>query len=185
MDIIKQRKSIRKYDNRIISDEIIYELLEAGTYAPSSTNVQGWEYMLIDDLHIFKILAKESGNAMLRMVHQAILVLYKDELSPDDKVRANQLKAQEYLPMIQSGAACIENILLKAVEKGIGACWVTLLPSKNILKELLSIPNEIEIIGMITLGYPENEAIKKVRRKHNPCDITYHNGYGKKYFDKI
>lgn len=183
-NVFEKRRSVRRYTNEIVSDKIIYELIETGIQAPSATNVQGWKFIILDDLKLLRELSKESGNTILRMVHQAILVMYDNEMSQDEYTRNNQIKAAQYYPHIQSGAACIENILLKATELGIGACWMTLLPSKDRVRNMLNIPNSIEIIALITIGYPAHR-ISKLERKISPDICTYHNNFEERYiYDK-
>ncbi|MDE7169993.1 MAG: nitroreductase family protein [Mucispirillum sp.] len=45
---IKKRRSIRKYNDEIVSDDEMRKIIEAGTYAPSACNIQGWHFIILE-----------------------------------------------------------------------------------------------------------------------------------------
>ena len=61
---------------------------------------------------------------------------------------------QEYKDHVQSEAACVQNMLLKAHSSGLGACWVCNLPSQTRMRKIFEIPSWYEVIALVTLGYP-------------------------------
>ena len=139
---IRDRRSIRKYTGELVDQEIIYKIIEAGIWAPSACNIQGWKYIVLDSPEVIKTIYKSGGASFLQNVKQAIVVLYE-----------NQTDNVEYQDHIQSAAASIQNMLLMAHSLKVGTCWVNNIPNKRILRRILNIPYSYDPIAIITIGY--------------------------------
>ena len=139
---IRDRRSIRKYTGELVDQEIIYKIIEAGIWAPSACNIQGWKYIVLDSPEVIKTIYKSGGASFLQNVKQAIVVLYE-----------NQTDNVEYQDHIQSAAASIQNMLLMAHSLKVGTCWVNNTPNKRILRRILNIPFSYDPIAIITIGY--------------------------------
>jgi len=146
-DIIKERRSIRSYKNKEVSDEQIYDLLEAGMLAPSAGNEQPWHFIIIDNKEIInKIPEIHPYSKMITQVNKAILVC----------ADTNNTKYEGF--WVQDCAAATENILLKAVELGLGTVWLGIYPDENRVakfKSLFELPANIIPISLIPVGYPD------------------------------
>ncbi len=168
MDIeqtIFQRRSIRKYNEKPVEIEVIKKIIEAGTWAPSACNVQGWRFIVIDDPTVINEILKNGAAAFLKNVRQAILVIYN-----------NQSDNDSYKDYIQSASACIENMLLMAHSYNVGTCWINFLPSKKKLRQILNIPDYFEPIALISLGYYDQK-INEYKRKYTVDEIISFNDY--------
>lgn len=139
---IRDRRSIRKYTSELVDQETIYKIIEAGIWAPSACNIQGWKYIVLDSPEVIKTIYKSGGASFLQNVKQAIVVLYE-----------NQTDNVEYQDHIQSAAASIQNMLLMAHSLKVGTCWVNNIPNKRILRKILNIPFSYDPIALITIGY--------------------------------
>jgi nitroreductase len=146
IDAILTRRSIRKYDKKRISDEILHNLLRAACHAPSAGNQQPWVFVILDDRKILNVIDTFHPSAkMLKEADKAILVCGDLDLE----------KFKGYW-MIDCAAAA-ENILLAAHSFGLGACWLGLYPRKGRvtgMRKLLSLPTHIIPFALISLGYP-------------------------------
>ena len=155
MDAILKRRSIRKYTKQPIPDKIIKELLEAAVSAPSADNQQPWHFIIIDDRKIFKEIPKFHPNAkMLKDADKAILVC--GDLSLE--------KFKGY--WILDCSAATENILIAAHAKGLGACWLGIYPREERIvgmKKLLSIPEHVVPLSLISLGFPTEKKTSEDR----------------------
>jgi len=162
IDLIKKRRSIRRFKSDPVPEELVKRIIEAATWAPTACNVQGWRFIIVNDPAIKKEVVNRGGAINIEEAPLGILVVY-------DK----RTKNTEYQDHIQSGAACIQNLLLAAANFGLGGCWLCNLPPKRILKKIFKIPHNFIPIAYVILGYPENEA-KQVARKY-PLDnlISY------------
>ena len=167
---IKERRSIRVYDNVPVSKEKLYEIIQAGVWAPSACNLQLWKFIIIDQPEILKKICELGGASFIKNVNQAIVVLYN-----------NQTDNIEYSDYIQSGSAAIQNMLLKAHSLNIGTCWVNNLPNKKVLRKLLDIPEYYDPIAMITLGYYS----QKINARDRKYDLNTQIAYNKFTFSDI
>jgi len=155
MDVILTRRSIRKYVNKPISDDLIKELLEAAVSAPSAGNQQPWHFVILDDKSTFQDILTFHPNAkMLKEAQKAILVC--GDLSLE--------KFKGY--WLLDCAAATQNILLAAHAKDVGSCWLGIYPREDRMtqmKKLLGMPDHVIPFSLISLGYPAEEKSKENR----------------------
>lgn len=148
VEIILKRRSIRKYTDRKISEELMTELLEAGMCAPSAGNERPWHFIVVTERDLLNGITEFHEYAqMLRQAPAAIIVCAD--------LTCNKYPAANY--WIQDCSAATENILLTAQDKGLGACWLGVYPiEKRIqgLTRLLGLPEHVIPISGIAIGYP-------------------------------
>lgn len=178
MDIneaITGRRSIRKYlANKRIEEDKLLDIIEAGNNAPSHCNTQAWKFIIIKDKKLKKRLVEMDAASFIMDSPLVIAVLYD-----------NRTDNLEYMDYVQSAAACIQNMLLKAHSLGVGGCWVCHLPQKKQMRKLFKIPSYYDPIAILTLGYP---AVKKplIKRKKKVEELVCYNYFGfSKENDKI
>jgi nitroreductase len=147
LDEIKKRRSIRKNKMVMPDDEDIQKMLEAGRWAPSGLNNQPWRFMVVRDGDTKKrISAFTKYGPVIRKAPLLIVVCM------DTAISYNRDK-----DMMAIGA-CIENMLLEAHSLGLGACWLgEILNKKEDLAEFLDLDDDLEIMAVITVGYPDEE----------------------------
>jgi len=149
LDLIKTRRSIRKYKSQDIPYEKILEILEAGIWAPSSGNLQNWYFIIVKDPEKRrKIMELSYGQGFILEAPVLIVICSDTNLVTSIYGEVGKMYA------IQNTAAAIQNIMLAAWEKGYGTCWVGAFNEKEI-KKILEIPDDIEIHAIITLGVPD------------------------------
>ncbi len=152
-DVIKKRRSVRRFQRKTVEDEKIRRLLEAAIWAPSAGNLQPWVFIAVrDPKNIERIKVMSPG---IFDVPAAMIVVCRDtniakkagnpELSLFDVAMASQ------------------NILLAACELGLGSCPVKSFNQKAI-QVLLDLPEHIVPELLITLGYPAEEPAPRERR---------------------
>lgn len=146
MDVIFKRRSIRKFTNEEICDEIIERLIRAGMAAPSAHNEQPWQFVIIKDKEILHTITDfQPYSKMLLQANCAIVVC--GDLSDERRERC----------WVQDCSAATQNILLMAESLGLGATWVSAYPVESInkpLKKLLELPDYVIPLSIIALGYP-------------------------------
>ena len=146
LDALLTRRSIRKYDNRELSRELLEELIKYGMFAPSACNKQPWHFIIITDRKILDEIAEFHPNGkMLKDATYAILVC-GDEVKAHDK---------NYWPVDCSAAT--QNILIAAHAKGLGACWIGIYPREERIanmKMIMNLPEHVHAFSLISLGYP-------------------------------
>ena len=121
-DVIKNRRNIRTYNNKIIPESTIKELIEAAYWAPSACNRQCVRFIILNEEDIKRLTY--AGTAwFLPDAKQGLLVLYD-----------NRSDNTEYTDYLLSGAAAVQNLILKAWSLGIGVGWVNNMPPQRIVK---------------------------------------------------
>ncbi|MBN1416248.1 MAG: nitroreductase family protein [Bacteroidales bacterium] len=149
IEAILNRRSIRKYAGKKVTDEQVHLLLKAAMYAPSAVNKQPWHFIVFRDAGIRKKIVEFHPNAaMIPGADLVILVCYDEYLQHD----------AGYGPVDCSAAT--QNILLAAHAIGLGAVWVGIYPRQNRIEathSLFSLPANIRPFSMISLGYPAEE----------------------------
>lgn len=154
LELIKSRRSVRKYKTQIPADTVIQSILEAGRWAPSGLNNQPWRFLVIKDPAARKKLA--SFSAYGRIIEEAPLVIVICLHLKDSYHREKDFMAI---------GACIQNMLLKIHELGLGACWLgEILNRKDEVAHCLRLPKGLELAAVISLGYPDGTT-KATKRK--------------------
>ncbi|MFH1050502.1 MAG: nitroreductase family protein [bacterium] len=166
MDVITAimtRRSIRKYSDEYVSDDLVKKLLEAAMQAPSAGNQQPWQFIVIRDKHIFKLIQKfHPFSSMLDEASVAILVC--GDIYPE--------RYKNYWIIDCSNAA--ENILLAAHALGLGAVWLGVHPREERtepMRELFKLPENIKPHSLIVIGYPAES--KETEYRFNPEKIHH------------
>jgi len=146
LDVIINRRSIRKYSSRAVPREMLMDLLKAAMYAPSAVNKQPWHFILLTDRSVMERIAEAHPHAgMLRHAPAAIVVLGDDTLA----------HTSDYWPL--DCAAATQNILLAAHGMGLGAVWLGVHPReerKKAISEIFHLPEHIKPFAVVALGYP-------------------------------
>jgi len=148
LDGIKNRRSIRKYKIVMPDEEDIQKILEAGRWAPSGLNNQPWRFMVVKDADTVKrVSAFTKYGPIIRRAPMVIIVCM------DTAVSYNRDKD------VMAIGACIQNMLLEAHSLGLGTCWLgEILNKKEELAEFFDLSDDLEIMAVITVGYPDEEA---------------------------
>ncbi len=154
MDAINKRRSIRKFQDTYVKDELIDQLIEAAKYAPSAWNEQPWEFLVINDKKIMvEIIKIHQYSTMLMSAPYAILLCGN----------LHKLKIEGFWQ--QDCSAATQNILLKAVNLGLGSVWLGIYPDAHRVDgigKLFDLPEHIMPFSLIALGYAyESNNIKR------------------------
>jgi nitroreductase len=146
LENIKTRRSIRKYQDKSISEKMINEIITCAMYAPSAFDYQPWHFVVINKKEILKDILRVVTHAeMIKEASHAIIVCGDKKLEENEGL------------VIQDVSAATENLLLAAHSLGIGAVWVGIYPFNEIvngIKKLFKIPDNIIPVSMIVTGYP-------------------------------
>lgn len=146
MEAIFTRHSVRSYMDIPIDSEVIKQILMAAICAPSGKNRQPWRFKVITDSMIIQEISQTAiYSRWLRRAPCCIAVFLDKE------------KSYDYVKDVQSCGAVMQNILLAAHGLGIGSCWIGEVVSHQdkILSMLGALSTNIELMGIITLGYSD------------------------------
>lgn len=163
---IMTRMSVRKFTDRPVAKDTLDLLVKAGMAAPSARDVRPWSFVVVDDKAVLDSLNANHPYANLKTATAAIIVCGNTAEDPKNGVN-------EY--WVQDCSAATENILLAAHAYGLGAVWCGVYPTQERIapvKRILSIPDSVTPLNIITLGYPDDPNAK-VKDKYNPSQIHY------------
>jgi nitroreductase len=189
-DAIEKRRSIRKFKRKPVPDEQITALIEAARLAPSASNTQPWRFKIVSDDDTKTKLAEAAYHQSFVAQAPVVLVCCADlqgyfegikarsqEFGKEGALeetmlrvlrgRAEQLKTvniQELAPGIAFNVAiAIEHIVLRALDFGLGSCWVRMLDEQKI-KTIFGWKNSIHVVALLPLGYPDETPNPRKRR---------------------
>ncbi len=147
LGIIEGRRSVRKYIERPVSDELIEKIIRAGTYAPSAGNRQPWEFIVVTRHDLQEKIAEICGQMWMRSAPVFIVVCINMRIAS-----ASYGDRGEKLYGIQSTAAAIQNMLLAAESLGLNSCWVGSF-SEHEISIIVNSPEYLRPCAVITVGY--------------------------------
>ena len=149
-DALLKRRSIRKYLDKEVSDEIIEELLHAAMSGPSACNRRPWIFYVIKDQDKLNELRKASRFSNMNAPLAIVVV--------GDLSRSLPLQLKDF--WIQDCSAATENILLRVTDLGLGSLWCGIYPQKRPVervKKILGITNSDIPLNIIYIGYGDEE----------------------------
>jgi len=157
-DAIKGRRSVRKYTDRKIPKEKLEEIMEAAVWSPSGSNVQAWEFIVVENNDAIKKIKTFSPGIF---GNPAVMIIVCRDLKRAYEV-CGEL-GRDILSLMDISMAS-ENIMLAAYDLGIGSCAVRSF-GISAVKRLYDLPEQINPELLITLGYPEETPKPPKRRE--------------------
>ncbi|MFH1038558.1 MAG: nitroreductase family protein [PVC group bacterium] len=166
LELVKNRRSVRRFSKRPVEHEKIRLCLEAARLAPSACNAQPWKFLVFDDPVKREAICRAAGSGIYRpsgFVSGAPVVIValntKGKRLPN---LAGRFQGKHY-PLIDLGIAG-EHLVLQAAELGLGTCWVGWFSARAVSR-LLGLPKEEKPVALIPLGYPAEDEGTRTPRK--------------------
>lgn len=148
-DAISFRRSIRRYRTDAVPQEYVDKILQAGQLAPSAGNLQGREFIVVSGETARKELAAAALNQ--RFIQEAPVCLVVCTNLPRTK---RNYGARAELYVVQDTAASVMNMMLQAVDLGLGTCWVGAFNEAEVAK-ILGLPADIRPVAILPVGVPD------------------------------
>lgn len=158
IETIHKRRSIRNYESRPVSKEMIKTLLKAAASAPTAANCQPWEFIVVDDAEKLEELKQKFVFARYN-APLAIVVCGNMKLA---------FKGPSRDMWIQDCSAATQNILIAATGMGLGSVWIGVYPVESNVEKvrgIFKIPEHVIPLGIVYVGYPAE--IKEARSRLN------------------
>ena len=145
-EVIRTRRSIRKYTGAPVPCEELEKIVDAGRLAASGVNRQPWEFIVVTQPEIMLRLRipadhwTEKAGAIIAVV-----------IDPQSRW------------CVEDGAAAVQNMLLACTALGFGACWFEGYSQRNeeIIKEVLNIPDDRRLFTLLSIGVPAEQPVKE------------------------
>jgi nitroreductase len=147
LEVIKKRKSIRKYKEDPIPEHVLLRVLEAARLSPSGKNLQPWKFIIVKDKALKEELARACSSQFF--IARAPLIIVACGFP--DNCYAQMGRYMKSWPV--DVAIAMEHLILQAQEEGLGTCWIGSFEEKEV-KSLLKIPEEVKVLALTPLGFP-------------------------------
>ncbi|NTW52954.1 MAG: NAD(P)H-dependent dehydrogenase/reductase [Chlorobiaceae bacterium] len=154
IELLRKRRSIRKFTPENVSRESLQTLIEAALRSPSSRGINPWEFIVVDEPELITELSKvkQSGSAFLKGAPLAVVVC------------ADATKSDVWVEDTSIAAIIIQ---LVATSLGLGSCWIqirkrqhdTEKTAESRVRELLGLPPQITVASILAIGYPAEQKL--------------------------
>jgi len=189
-EAIEQRRSIRKFKSDPVPNEVINALLDAARLAPSGSNAQPWRFKIVKDSETKKKLAEAAYNQPFIAEAPVVIVCCADiggylsgvssglqDLgrigAVEDRIvnivleRTDRMKTLSFDQFGQriafNVAIAVEHIVLRALDFGLGTCWVRLIDEQAI-RAIFGWDDTISVVALLPVGYPDESPAPRQRR---------------------
>ena len=161
--LLVDRRSIRRYIDKPIDGDSVKLILEAGLLAPTSKNSRAWQFVVVEDKDMLAGLAKCKELGAGPIANATLGIVVSADMTVTD-------------PWIEDASIAAAYMQLQAADLGIGSCWIQVrgrftadgTPSEDYVRELLGMPEELGIVCVLTLGYPDEQ-----RKPHDPAKTQW------------
>jgi nitroreductase len=150
-ELILSRRSIRSYEDKEITQEILRQVLEAGRQAPSAANRQPFRFVVVTDFEVKNEFSKSLFGKHMKNA-PVVVVGCADEKS---------LLTGKWA--VVDTTIALQNIVIAAWTFGVGSCWIGSFSEEKV-KELLKIPSKWKVVALLTLGYPAEQPDARNRK---------------------
>ena len=159
-EMIKERRSIRAFSDRDISDGDVELLVEAACWAPSAGNRQPWEFVVVRDGENKRRLVEAAHGQSFIAEAPVVFVVCAD---PGRSASRYGRRGVE-LYCLQDTAAAVQNLLLTATANGLGSCWIGAFDEDRAAKAV-GTPAGVRPIAIVPVGYPAESPPPRRRRR--------------------
>ena len=175
IDLLRTRRSIRKYAQTPIDSKTIAVLVEALLRSPTSRNNKAWVFIIADDRELLSKLSKarEQGSHQLQDAPMGIVVCADSKISD---------------VWVEDCSIAAILVQMTAHDLGLGSCWIQirnrnhtqLMSAEQYVQDLLGLPQHIKVECMVSIGYP-NEIKNPIADNELEYNKVKHNHYSIKY----
>ena len=155
LEAIKNRQSVRSYQDKEIPEEVLQEILEAGGLAPSASNRQGWKFIVVKDEHLKQKLVPVCRNQ--KFVGEASVVIVGCATNLEHIMPCGEHSYPIDL------AIALDHMSLQAAALGLGTCWLGAFYQDEV-KEIMGIPKGVRVVALMPLGFPKELGSKTERK---------------------
>lgn len=173
-ELIKNRRSMRKFTEEELSQEEVVTLLKAALMAPTSKRSNSWQFVVVDDKEILSQLSKCKEQAAAFIADAALAIV----------VTADPLASDVW---IEDASIASIMIQLQAEDLGLGSCWVQIreriaatgMPSDEYVRAILDLPLQLQVLSIIAIGHKGMER-KPFDEAHLQWEKIHINKFGGK-----
>ena len=164
-EAIRTLLAVRSYQDRPIPPEVLNRIVEAGHLTASGGNQQPWRFIVVRNRDTLRQLGSLARTGpYIAQAHAAVVV------------------AIEKTPYAVSDASrAVQDMVLTAWSEGIGSNWVGFVGGLDSVKPVLGIPDDLDVLTILPLGYPANPIGKGKKNRKPLAEVAFRERYGQPY----
>jgi len=172
LEAIRERKSFRRFKEDPVPQDLIQYVLEAARLAPSWHNKQGWYFLVLtgENKNLLADCTYETNPARNAFMQAPVSIVLCG-----DPTQSGSYDGKEYY--LVDVACAMENLMLAAIEKGLGTCCVAGMLNEELIRKNFNIPENIRVVAVTPLGYPSYQPKPRPRKPLN--EVVFLNSWGK------
>jgi nitroreductase len=163
IETIMNRRSVRKFQSKPVSDEDLKTIIEAGRQAPSAANRQPWHFVVVKNEDQREKLA-EACSGQTWLAGAAVIIAGVGKPAVNEK----------WYPV--DVAIAMQNMILAAMSLGYGTCWIGAFDQERV-KSVLGIPEDLTVVALTPIGVPDDRP--EARPRQPLSDFASLDRYGK------
>lgn len=156
LELAQKRYSVRSYKDQPVEQDKILQVLEAARTAPSAVNYQPWHFIVAVEEEVKDKISEAYPRDWFRQA-PVIIVACGDH---DQSWKRNDGKDHCDVDV----AIAVDHLTLAAADLGLGTCWVCAFDAEKV-HSALELPDNLEVIALIPLGYPKEDRTREKKRK--------------------
>lgn len=165
-DAVRTVLAVRSYLERPVPEDTIRRIVEAGRLTASSMNKQPWHFVVVQNRGTLRELASLARTGPYISEAPAAVVVAVQRSSRFG---------------VSDGSRAIQSMILTAWSEGVGSNWVGFVGGLENIKPLLSIPDDLEVLAVVTLGYPAQTAGSGKKRRKPLPEVAHRERFGQPF----
>ena len=159
LELTKTRHSVRDYEDRAVEMDKLDYIMECVRMAPSACNLQPWRFLLLTEEKDKAALSACYPKAWTWIASAPCVIV---ACGDHEQSWHRSYDGKDHADI--DVAIAVEHLCLAAAEQGLGTCWVCKF-DEALCREILHLPEHLEPIAILPLGYPKNPAIPEKKRR--------------------
>jgi nitroreductase len=163
-DAVRTVLAVRDYQDLPVHPDVVRKILEAGRLTGSSMNLQPWHFIVVEDQDTLSQLGAliRSGPYVAQAPLAIVVVIEKTRYAVSD------------------GSRAIQSMILTAWSHGVASNWVGFRGMSEV-HALLAVPDDLEVLAVLPLGYPAREIGKGKKRRKSLSEVTHTEKFGQAF----
>jgi nitroreductase len=179
IDIVRSRRSIRRFLPRPVEREKITACLEAARLAPSSHNSQPSRFVVVEEPGLKETLCNEAFTGIYKMSRFAaqapVIIVVMAAIDVVTHRLGSRFQGVSF-HLIDIGIAG-EHLVLQAEELGLSTCWMGWFNRRRV-RRVLKPPGKFKVVALLPIGYAASRPPRETVRK-SLAEIAWWNGFGR------
>ena len=149
LDLIKSRRSVRKWNNKSVEPDIIRQILEAAIYAPTAANLQATKFKVLADQKDIALVCQNTSPWFRNILPNKVILVFYD---------ISKLRVKDWTERFvwQDTSCAMQNMMLLSEFLGLKSCWASVTPEQaKKIKAHVKIPKNLVLTCMLFLGYSD------------------------------